>query len=411
MSGAAFSLNHSKTSTDQLTDRENYPILVFGSGSKFNTSSGTASKQCNRQPWSGKVAKTYTIRDVAKRAGVGIGTVSRVLNNSPSVSEETRQKVLAAIEELNFRPNVLARQLSSGGGMLSIGIITPFFTRPAFVGRLEGIEHELAQTDYDLILYNVETPEQKQNLFRRVPSERRVDGLIIIALYPTDEDVAHFRRSGMPVVLVDAYHPDLPSITIDDEDGGRQAVQHLVSLGHRRIAFISDDLETPFGFRASAQRLRGYHQVLREAGIPTRPEYQKHGQYGRQNAFYLMQELLEVAEPPTAIFSTSDTQALGAMEAIEKLGLRIPDDISVVGYDDIEVATYVGLTTIRQPFYQSGVEGVHLLMQVLEGMEGSSGSIRLPVSLVVRSTTAPPPVELSGRARKERPPLLRPDQG
>ncbi|GAB4481039.1 MAG: LacI family DNA-binding transcriptional regulator [Anaerolineae bacterium] len=346
------------------------------------------------------MAKTYTIRDVARRAGVGIGTVSRVLNDSPSVSEETRQKVLAAIEELNYRPNVLARQLSSGGGMLSIGIIVPFFTRPAFVGRLEGIEHELAQTDYDLILYNVETPEQKHNLFRRVPSERRVDGLIIISLYPTDEDVAHFKRCNMPVVLVDAYHPDLPSITIDDEDGGRQAVQHLVSLGHQRIAFISDDVETPFGFRASAQRLRGYHQVLREAGISPRPAYQKHGQYGRQNAFYLMQELLDLPEPPTAIFSTSDTQALGAMEAIEKLGLRIPDDISVVGYDDIEVATYIGLTTIRQPFYQSGVEGVHLLMQVLEGMEGSAGSIRLPVSLVVRSTTAPPRVGLPGRTHR-----------
>ncbi|HEC21679.1 MAG TPA: LacI family transcriptional regulator [Chloroflexi bacterium] len=337
------------------------------------------------------MSRTYTIRDVAKRAGVGVGTVSRVLNDHPSVSEETRQKVLAAIEELDFHPSPVARQLSAGGKTLAIGIIAPFFTRPAFVGRLEGIEAVLAQSEYDLVLYNVETPEQQASLFRKVPYERRVDGLIIISLTPSNEDVKRFERYGMPVVLLDTSHPDLPSITIDDVDGGKQATRHLVELGHRRIAYISDPLDNPFGFRSSALRLEGYREMLAECGIEFRPDYHRQGEHGRHVAHHLTQELMALPDPPTAIFAASDTQALGAIEAIRQMGLRVPEDISVIGYDDIEVAAYVGLTTIRQPMYQSGVESVKALFQLLDEENPSlPASYTLPVQLIERETTGPP---------------------
>lgn len=336
------------------------------------------------------MSKSYTIRDVAKEAGVGVGTVSRVLNDSPAVSERTREKVLAAIEALDFRPSPVARRLSVGGRSLAIGIVVPFFTRPAFVGRLQGIEAAIAHSDYDLILYNVETPEQRDNLFRRIPHERRVDGLIIISLRPSDEAVNYFGRFGVPVVLLDAEHPDLTSINIDDVDGGRQAAEHLIELGHQKIAYISDDLDSPFGFVASSERFKGFRQALVEHDIVFRDDYHQQGEHGRFRAHHLTQELMRLDDPPTAIFAASDTQALGVIEAIRQIGLRVPEDVSVVGYDDIEVAAYMGLTTINQSLYQTGVEGVNALLKLLEE-NTSVKSYSLPVSMVVRNTTAAAP--------------------
>ena len=335
----------------------------------------------------------YTIRDVAKRAGVGVGTVSRVLNDSPLVSEATRQKVLAVIEELDFHPSQVARRLSTGERSLAIGIIVPFFTRPAFVGRLQGVEAAIAQTEYDLVLYNVETPGQRDDFCQRIPIEQRIDALIMISLRPSNREVEHFKRAGLPVVLVDASHPDLTSIEIDDMDGGRQVTQHLLDLGHTKIAYISDHFDNPFGFQSSIQRFRGYKAVLEENNIRLRPEYHKQGEHGRHVAHRLTQELMELDDPPTAIFASSDTQALGVMEALQQMGLRVPEDISVVGYDDIEVAVYLGLTTVHQPMYQSGVEGVQTLLQLLneENSNAPLASYTLPVSLIVRETTTSPP--------------------
>jgi DNA-binding LacI/PurR family transcriptional regulator len=271
-----------------------------------------------------------------------------------------------------------------------VGILAPFFTRPAYVARLEGIEAVLTHTQYDLILYNVKSPEQHGDLLRRIIHTKRVDGLIAITVCPTNGDVQQSQRHRMPIVLLDAGHSDLVSIQIDDIDGGRQATQHLVDLGHTRIAYISDPIHSAFKFQASLRRLEGYKQVLAEHGIPFRPEYHRQGEHGRHVAYRLTQELLELDDPPTAIFAASDTQALGVIEAIRQIGMRVPEDVSVVGYDDIEMAAYVGLTTIHQPMYQSGVEAVNALFQLLTLVDGEPPPISttLPVNLVVRETTA-----------------------
>jgi LacI family transcriptional regulator len=338
------------------------------------------------------VAKTYTIRDVAEKAGVGVGTVSRVINNSSLVSEKTREKVLAAIEELDYHPSPIARRLSTGGRSQAIGIIAPFFTRPAYVGRLRGIETALLESQYDLILYNVETPEQRDNLFKRIPRERRVDGLVIITLHPTDEDVKLFKQYGMPVVLVDSEHPELTSIIIDDIDGGRQGTQHLIDLGHRKIAFLSDYINYPFGFGASQQRLKGYCQTLDSNNLVFNEQYHRQGDHSKSAAYQLTQELMALSDPPTSIFTTSDTHAIGCLEALQTLGLQVPEDVSVVGYDDIEVSAYIGLTTVSQPLYQSGVDGITTLMEIIDdGDSAPSKSFTLPVNLVVRETTGLPP--------------------
>jgi DNA-binding LacI/PurR family transcriptional regulator len=329
-----------------------------------------------------------TIRDVAKRAGVGVGTVSRVLNDHPSVREPTRQKVLQAIAELDYSPNLLARRLSLGK-TLTIAVIIPFFTRPSSVGRLRGVEYALADSEYDLILFNVETTARRDACFRDIPRRERVDGLLIISLSPRDDDVDRFLRAGVPTVLLDARHPRLSRTVTDDVAGGRMATQHLIDLGHHRIGYVSDPLENPFNFVSSRDRYEGYRQALDEAGIPFQSEYHRQGEHGRKEARENALRLLSLPDPPTAIFAASDTQAIGVLEAAQEMGLRVPEDLSIVGYDDIEVAEYLHLTTMRQPLFVSGVQGVELLLESIAAPPSSPRRVVLPFELVARGTTAP----------------------
>jgi len=327
-----------------------------------------------------------TIYDVAERAGVGIGTVSRVLNNSPNVRPQTRERVLAAIEELQYRPSPIARRLSLRK-TLTIGVIAPFFTRPSVVERLRGVEAAVAESEYDLIVYNVETPDKRDTYFQDMPQRRRIDGLIIISLAPTDEDVHHFAEALMPTVLVDARHPELNRVVVDDVQGGQLATQHLIDLGHRRIGYISDPLDNPFNFTSSRDRCLGYRQALEQAGIPVRPEYHRQGEHGHYQAKVMAEQLLDLDDPPTAIFAASDTQAMGVLEALRERGLRCPDDVALVGYDDIEIAEYLDLTTVRQPLYESGLRGVELLLDAIGNPDRPPVAVQLPVSLVQRRTS------------------------
>ena len=335
---------------------------------------------------------TTTIRDVAKRAGVGLGTVSRVINESSQVSEATRQRVLTAIAELDFVPNPTARRLSLGK-TLTIAVSVPWFTRPAEVERLRGVENTLAESEYDLVLYNVETPARRDTYFGNVPRPENTDGVLIISLSPRDDDVEHLAHSTVPIVLVDANHQSLTSLNrviTDDVAGGRLATRHLIDLGHTRIGFISDPIETPFNFTSSRDRLKGYRKALKAAGIPFRADYQAQGEHGRYEARRLAIGMLQQPDRPTAIFAASDTQALGVLEAAQGCGLEVPDDLSVIGYDDIEIAEYIGLTTVRQLLYESGKRGVELLLDVLENLSADPICDVMPTELIVRRTTAAP---------------------
>lgn len=330
-----------------------------------------------------------TIRDVAKFAGVGIGTVSRVINDSPSVSEATRNKVLSAIEALDYSPNPMARRLSLGK-TLTIAVIAPFFTRPAVVERLRGIERILAESEYDLMVFNVETPSRRQTLLRDIPRRERIDGLIIISLSLNDDDVDRLLRAGHPTVLIDVMNPNFSKVTIDDVAGGRRATEHLLELGHERIAFLSDYADDTFDFTSNRDRLTGYTDALRCAGIEPRSEYRADGIHSRASAFVNTRRLLSLPERPTAIFASSDTLAIGALEAAQEMGIRVPEELSVIGYDDIEIAEYLRLTTIRQSLYESGIKGGELLLEEIATHPESAHSVVLPTELVVRDTTAPP---------------------
>jgi len=328
-----------------------------------------------------------TIRDVAKRAGVGVATVSRVLNNSGLVSEHARQKVLEAVAELNYVPNPTARRLSLGK-TFTIAVIVPFFTRPSFVERLRGIDSVFSDSSYDMIVMNVETIHKRNKYFAEVPRPDRVDGVIIVTLTPTDEEVETFKASQVPVVLVDTHHSELPSVMEDSVLGGRLATQHLIDLGHTRIVYLSDVLDDVFSATAaSIYRFRGYQQALVSAGIPLRSDFVKQGRHSREEARRCGRELFAMPERPSAVFAASDTQAIGVMEAARDAGLRVPQDVSVVGYDDLDVADYIGLTTVRQSLFESGRRGAELLLQAMEGQLTEPVKVEMPVELVVRQSS------------------------
>jgi DNA-binding LacI/PurR family transcriptional regulator len=324
-----------------------------------------------------------TIAQVARHAGVGVATVSRVLNASPAVREQTRQRVLDAIAELGYAPNLAARALSTGR-TLSVGVVAPFFTRPSVIERLRGISHVLAGAGYRMVLFDVERPGHDSESFRTLPGG--LDGLLSISLCPPDADLDRFAAAGMPVVLVDYPHQCLPAVHTDDVAGGRMATEHLIGLGHERIAFLGDFEHNYHGFTSSAMRRVGYQEALCAAGLEVDTQLVRRASHGREPAAVLTRELLEEADPPTAIFAASDTQAMGVLEAADELGAGVPEDLSVVGYDDIEIARYTGLTTIAQPLEESGAIGAHLLLAALH--DGAVTGQQLPVRLVVRSTTA-----------------------
>ncbi len=238
-----------------------------------------------------------TIYDVAKQAGVGVGTVSRVLNSNARVSPETRKRVLDVIGQLNFRPSPIAQRLSLRK-TLSIGVVAVFFTRPSVVERLRGIEFVIADSEYDLIVHNIETPARRDAIFRDVAAGHRVDGLIVISLSPTDDDVGRWAGADVPVVLVDTSHPALHRVIVDDVAGGYLATEHLIGLGHRRIAFVGDPVHTAFNFTSSRHRLEGLRHALADHGITFRPEYHQTGEHGQETARVLTHTLLALDDPP-----------------------------------------------------------------------------------------------------------------
>jgi DNA-binding LacI/PurR family transcriptional regulator len=345
-----------------------------------------------------------TIADVAGHAGVGAGTVSRVLNNSSKVSDATRERVLASIAELEYHPSPLARGLSRGRCQ-TVGVVVPFFTQPSAIERLRGVVAALDGSRHDLVLFNVESPTHLEEHFLSLARRDRADGLLIMSVPPPFDHLARLTAAGVPVVLVDAAGghvsgesgragiPSVPSVGIDDVEGGRIATRHLVDLGHVRIAFIGDDPANPFGFTSSTRREHGYHQVLAEAGLADDPDhdhdYVCYGAHDRLVGEGLAANLLALRPRPTAIFAASDMQALGVLEAARRLGLSVPGDLSVVGFDDVEISAYAGLTTVRQPLFDSGHHGARLLLDALQG-EGlpSPGVHELDIHLVERSTTA-----------------------
>jgi LacI family transcriptional regulator len=329
------------------------------------------------------------IADVAARAGVGVATVSRVLNGRVGVRPSTRERVVEAIEALNYRPSSLARGLSLQRTMV-VAAVLPWFTSPSAVERVRGIVDGLSASKYDLMVFDVESEDRQRRAFELFDRGDRADGLLVVSTRPPAAEVDRLRAADIPCVLIDAVHPSFPSVAVDDVAGGELATRHLVGLGHRDVALIGDP-PPEFRFDWSRDRTRGYERALAAAGIEVRADYVREGTRLPHVARAIAAELLSLPGRPTAVFAASDTQAIGVLEAARDLGISVPAELSVIGFDDIEVAAYLGLTTVRQPLVESGRRGAKLLLDMLAGRPVAPLRELLPLELVVRGTTGPAP--------------------
>jgi DNA-binding LacI/PurR family transcriptional regulator len=330
----------------------------------------------------------HTIHDVAKLAGVGIGTVSRVLNNHPNVKPATREKVLTAIEQLHFKPNPIARSmiLRRTG---ALGVIIPFFTRPFHVEVLRAIHAAIDQAGFELILYNVENRIQRDHYFTDLPMLHKVDGLCIVSLPIEDNFILDLQRAKLPVVLIDAYNSHATSLVVDNVDGAYQATSCLIKQGHKHIGFINGLLnEGSFKFGQAHDRLVGFRQALSEYGIGYDPQLVRSCDWSRQAGKDAAIELLSLPEPPDAIFAASDIQAIGALEAARELRRAVPYDLSIIGFDGIEFSELLGISTILQPIQEISQIGVQKLCEHMTNPDMPPELIHFSTRLVERQTTA-----------------------
>lgn len=329
-----------------------------------------------------------TISDVAAKAGVSPATVSRVINGGASVAKPTRARVLAAIDELGYTPNLSARALSLGKST-SIGVLVPLVGGAPVTERLHGLASRFSASGYEVNLFDISSPQAGHELLAQFAGNDRVAAVVTISLRPSQDQLAALAANGVPVVVVDARAPGTDCVFIDDAEGGRMAARHLLSLGHRRLAFVGGVEDEAVGFLETRERRTAYQGVLATAGVDVPGEYLQLVPHGTEQAYMAAGRLLDLADPPTAIFATSDTQAVGVISAANERGLTVPEDVSVMGFDDIAMAAGMGLTTIRQPLQQSGSHGAKLALEALEhktlGIE-----LELPLELVRRRSTAQP---------------------
>ena len=343
-----------------------------------------------------------TIHDVAREAGVGIGTVSRVVNHSPRVKPETRERVLVAIDKLQYRPDPIARSMISKRAN-SLGIIVPFFTRPFFMEVLRGVEAVSARLGRELILYNVETDAQRDHYFSELPMHRKVDGLLVVSLTPDDAVSRRFRDAELPVVLIDAYSPMFTSLVVNNVEGAYQAVRHLIEKGHRRIGFINGLIEGNFKFNQANDRLIGLHRAFGEAGLPFEPELALTSEWSRAGGKQAALQLLSQPKRATAIFAASDMQAVGVLEAARELGIAVPEQLSIIGFDGIEVSELLELSTVQQPLQEMGEEGAALLVELIDNPERKPELIRFDTRLLERHTTGTAPSPASNKEEQALP--------
>lgn len=342
-------------------------------------------------------ASRASIVDVAARAGVSVATVSRALRDMPNVSAPTRDRVLRAAAELHYSASPLASGLVTGR-VRSVGVVMPYAGRWFFAEVLRGIEEELRGHGYDLVLHVLADDRRRQDFFASLPVRRRVDGILVVALPLLAREVEVLRTLHVPLACVAELVPGLHGERIDDVSAARQAVQHLVNLGHRRIACIGGDLHGPERFSIPGLRSEGYRQALSEAGIPAHPEWELDGGYTARGGELAMTALLSLpGGRPTAVFCQSDEMAFGALRALRRSGLRCPDDVSIVGVDDHELAEIFDVTTVAQPVAVQGASAARWVISHLEGAadpDADPESVSThPARLVLRGSTAPAHLE------------------
>ncbi len=327
-----------------------------------------------------------TIIDVAKEAGVSFATVSRVLNDGANVKPEKRERVQRAIKRLGYTTNLQARSLRGGRSHL-IGLLVRDLGT-AYIGEIiRGVDLELAENKYDMMLYTTHRRQTQESAYVTALTRGMTDGLLIVLPRHPEGYLKTLRQKKFPYVLIDHQGIDEkgPAVGATNRAGAYDATRYLLALGHRRIGFITGTMN----LGCSRERLDGYRAALQDHGVTVSEGLIREGLFTQPRGYTAALELLELDQPPTAIIASNDVTAFGAMEAARERGKKIPDDISIVGFDDIPQAAQVHppLTTIRQPLEEMGRRAVQMLLQIIENPKQSAAKIELPTELVVREST------------------------
>jgi LacI family transcriptional regulator len=335
-----------------------------------------------------------TIYDIAKEANVGVGTVSRVLNNHPSVSRTTRDHVLKVAQRMDYRPNASAQRLARRKSR-TITAIMPYITNYFFVELLGGIQDSLFERDYDLLLYGVNHPKQIENYLQRSLRAGHSDGMLIASIDLPHDYTQRYLKNNFPIILVDRFNENFDSFFVQNAEGAHAATRYLISLGHHRLAMITGNRETT----PTQERSEGYLAAIGEyehvssAGIFFPVVESKNDGFSKDAGYEIMKGILAMPEDkrPTAVFVASDIQAFGAMHALKETGRECPGEMSIVSFDDIELAHYYGLTTMRQPIRKLGVLATERLFARMDDQALEPLHQRFTPELVIRHTAGPPP--------------------
>lgn len=339
--------------------------------------------------------------DVARQAGVSPSTVSYVINNGPrSVSQATKDKVLQVIQELGYRPNAVARNLRRQRTS-SLGLIIPDIINPYFAQVAQGIEAVAFERDFTVMFCHTKYSLEQELKYVDHLYVERAAGVLWVPATANPEPAQRLLAYDLPTVVMDRAMEGFmfPAVVADNYRGGYLATEHLLSLGHRRIGCIA----RPVRLTHSQERVHGYQDALKKYGIPFDERLVAAGGYRLENGYEAAHYLLDLDSPPTAIFSYNDIMAIGAIRALRERGLQVPEDFSVIGYDDIPDAAYTcpALTTVRQAKFEMGLKGIELLLKIMAGeIVSPQTEVRVDVELIVRESTAPLPLasnHLSGR--------------
>ncbi len=331
--------------------------------------------------------RAVSIKDIARAARVSHSTVSRALHSSPLVNRETAEPIRRIVCELGYRPSAVARSLVTRKTK-TIGVVVTTIADPFIAEVVSGIEEVANDHGYSVFLANCNADPEREVKVVHSFHERRVDGILVTASRVGALYMPLLSEMKVPIVLINNQHPGefVHSVMIDNVTASREATQHLIRLGHRRIAYIGDQ----FGFQSDSERFSGYRQALEAADLPFLPELVAHGDGKPEGGMRAMEKLLALAEPPTAVFCYNDLSALGALRVIQWHGLNVPLDISIVGFDDLFIASYTNppLTTIRQPKQQMGRMAMEILLKLFSGLN-STTNMKVSGELIIRGSTAP----------------------
>ncbi|MDX9850200.1 MAG: LacI family DNA-binding transcriptional regulator [Anaerolineaceae bacterium] len=322
-----------------------------------------------------------TIYDVANEAGVSIATVSRVLNFPHRVNPTTRTTVITAIERLGYIPKAESRARALMGSR-RIGVLIPFFTEPSFVQRLRGIASVLNKKDYELVVYPVDSKERSLSYLETLPIRKMLDGLIILSQVFDATITKRLIDNHLETVTIEYQDPNFTSLVISDEKGGELATNYLIEKGYKRIAFIGGQKNPEFGIDPITKRLVGYRKAIAAAGLEIPAEFVNEFVYDHGQILKKLQEF----GLPFSIFAATDLQAIALIKEARILGLRIPQDVAIIGFDNIDMAEFFGLTTVHQPLDESGRIAASLLISRLSNPSQSTQHIELPLKIIQRET-------------------------